>query len=128
MTIGEGYEQLLEKLKPKKSTDEFHTLYDIYDAVMEQLLAEHKQFREAFKQEVMKMIRTIHEVRISEMEFKAIEAGMFDFLILENRGFQRGDLIKLMVNHVGALYEIIHVKPIQQPLCKLIIRLWEEEK
>ena len=138
MTRGESYEQLLEKLKPKKSTDEFHTLYDIYDKVIEQLLEEHKQFHKQFvkqfletsKQEVKKMTKTIHEVGISEMEFKAIEAGMFDVLILENRGFQKGDLIKFIVNpyektsyKAGDLYEITHVKTIKQPICKLRIRL-----
>ena len=136
MTRVENYELLLEKLKPKKPTDECHTLHNIYDAFIEQLLVEYKQFHKQFvkrffetlKQEAKKTTRTIQEVRISEMGFKAIEAGMFDFLILENRGFQRGDLIKLMANHVGALYEIIHVKTIKQPLCKLIIRRWDEEK
>lgn len=37
MAIGESYEQLLEKLKPKKSTDDCHTPDDIYDKVKEQL-------------------------------------------------------------------------------------------
>ena len=64
------------------------------------------------------------------MEFKAIEAGIFDVLILENRGFQKGDLIKFIVGPaeqpscwVGDLYEITHVKTIKQPICKLRIRL-----
>lgn len=122
MAIGESYEQLLEKLKPKKSTDDCHTLYDIYDAVIEQLLVEHKQFHkqflESFKQDAKKMTKTIHEVRISEMSFKAIETGLFDALIGENRGFQKGDLIKFIVVPGGPtwvpytaddLYEITYV-------------------
>ena len=70
------------------------------------------------------------------MEFKAIEAGIFDVLILENRGFQKGDLIKFIVGPaekpscwVGDLYEITHVKkPENGRYVKLIIRRWEEEK
>lgn len=130
MTIGEGYEQLLEKLKPKKTTDDCHTSDDFYDKVLEQLLETLKQFMESFKQAEKKMTKTIHEVGISEMEFKAIEAGIFDVLILENRGFQKGDLIKFIVNpyektlyKAGDLYEITHVKTIKQPICKLRIRL-----
>ena len=128
MTRGESYEQLLEKLKPKKSTDDCHTSDDFYDKVKEQLL-------ETFKQEEKKMTRIIHEVRIGLNTFKAIESGIFDVLIGENRGFQKGDLIKLVVNHekpsyvVAALYEITHVKkPENGRYVKLIIRRWEEEK
>ena len=64
------------------------------------------------------MTRTIHELRISEIEFKAIEAGIVDFLIIENRGFQKGDLIKFKVLSdvlhrllytVDDLYEITYV-------------------
>ena len=116
MIRGEGYEQLLEKLKPKKTTDDCHTSDDFYDKVKEQLLETLKQFMESFKQAEKKMTKTIHEVGISEMEFKAIEAGIFDVLILENRGFQKGDLIKFIVNpyektsyKAGDLYEITHV-------------------
>ena len=134
MTRGEGYVQLLEKLKPKKSTDDCHTSDNFYDKAREQLLETFKQFFETLDQEAKKMTKTIHEVGISEMEFKAIEAGMFDFLILENIGFQKGDLIKFIVNphkktsyKAGDLYEIIHVKTIKQPLCKLTIRRRVEE-
>ena len=130
MTRVENYEQLLEKLKPKKSTDDCHTSDDFYDKAREQLLETLKQFMETFEQEAKKMTRTIHEVRISEMSFKAIEAGIFDVLILENIGFQKGDLIKFIVNpyektsyKAGDLYEITHVKTIKQPICKLRIRL-----
>ena len=130
MTRVENYELLLEKLKPKKSTDDCHTSDNFYDKAREQLLETFKQFFETLEQEVKKMTKTIHEVGISEMEFKAIEAGMFDFLILENRGFQKGDLIKFIVNpyektsyKAGDLYEITHVKTIKQPICKLRIRL-----
>lgn len=106
--------------------------------VKEQLLEKYKQFLETFKKRMQKeeaKERTLHEVRIGEMSFKAIESGIFDVVILENRGFQKGDLIKLMVNHekpsyvVGALYEITHVKkPENGRYVKLIIRRWEEEK
>lgn len=83
-----------------------------------------------------KMERTLHEVRIGEMSFKAIETGLFDALIGENRGFQKGDLIKFIVGPaekpscwVGDLYEITHVKkPENGRYVKLIIRRWEEEK
>lgn len=75
------------------------------------------------------MERTLHEARIGEMSFKAIETGLFDALIGENRGFQKGDLIKFIVNphkktsyKAGDLYEITHVKTIKQPICKLRIR------
>ena len=130
MTRVENYELLLEKLKPKKSTDDCHTSDDFYDKAREQLLETIKQFLETFEQEAKKMTKTLHEVGISEMEFKAIEAGIFDVLILENIGFQKGDLIKFIVNphkktsyKAGDLYEITHVKTIKQPICKLRIRL-----
>ena len=134
MTRVENYELLLEKLKPKKSTDDCHTSDDFYDKAREQLLETIKQFLETFEQEAKKMTKTIHEVGISEMEFKAIEAGIFDVLILENIGFQKGDLIKFIVGPaekpscwVGDLYEITHVKkPENGRYVKLIIRRSEE--
>ena len=88
------------------------------------------------KEESKETTRTLHEVRNSEMSFKAIEPGLFDVLIGENRGFQKGDLIKFIVGPaekpsfwVGDLYEITHVKkPKNGRYVKLIIRRWEEEK
>ena len=51
MTRVENYELLLEKLKPKKSTDDCHTSDDFYDKAREQLLETTKQFLETFEQE-----------------------------------------------------------------------------
>ena len=118
MTRVENYELLLEKLKPKKSTDDCHTSDNFYDKAREQLLETFKQFFETLDQEAKKTTRTIHEVRIGEMSFKAIESGLFDVLIGENRSFQKGDLIKFIVVPGGPtwvpytaddLYEITYV-------------------
>lgn len=54
MAIGESYEQLLEKLKPKKSTDDCHTPDDIYDKVKEQLFEGYKQFLETLEKRMQR--------------------------------------------------------------------------
>jgi hypothetical protein len=73
--VSESREQLLEKLKPKKTTDGCHTSDDSYDKVKERLFKEYKQFLEKFKQEAKETTRTIHELGIIETLFKAIETG-----------------------------------------------------
>lgn len=66
------------------------------------------------------MTKTIHELKIKETFFKAIKTGEKTFEIRENdRGFQRGDLIRFKVIHdeikdttlyrVDDLYEITYV-------------------
>lgn len=65
------------------------------------------------------MIRTIHELKIKETFFKAIETGEKTFEIRQNdRGFQRGDFIRFTVDpdypekvlyKVDVLFEITYV-------------------
>lgn len=65
------------------------------------------------------MAITIHELRIMERSFKAIEKGVKTLIIIKNdRSFQKGDLIKFIVVPSGPtwipytaddLYEIAYV-------------------